>query len=752
MAEPTENKKQNALSISIVILGWVAMLIFAFHASTHQVKAGDTWVAMACGRHITNHGVNTVEPFSANSHNAGPTQEEIKTWPEWAQWITEKVGLETATYWHPTGWVNQNWLTHVIFYWLTHKSPFADADTFSFNTLVYWKFAICILAVICVYFTGRLLGAHPALSAASACFALFVGRTFLDIRPAVFSNLLVAVFLLILALTTYRNILYIWLLVPLAVFWCNVHGGYIYAFIMLAPFVVFSILTSLFPKQFSSMGPKGVRHTVGAGFAALMAVILFNPFRLTNLTHVLVIAFSKHAEMWRRVLEWHPAFEWKNPVGSAVPFLVLLILAGVLLALWLFSRFLKPGFMKINLPLMVIAALTIYMAVNSRRFIPIAAIATCPILAMLAHQILRALRKPLPYILKFSLTLAGLVFILAFSISGALKFKSVYLDPWPRDQKYNSMFMRMTLSDSKPFAACRFINDNKLEGNIFSFWTEGGFIAWSQTPDPETGKTPVQLFIDGRAQAAYEPRIFKLYSNTMLGGPTGYTAARKKRKLTAKDYTEIGSWLDKQLKTYDTSVALMPSSEFKKPFVKGLERNPNWSLVYIDNEQKVFIDKTTIQGEELIEGIFNGKTLYPDNFSKNLILAHYMFMQSQSKENDENKRLEFATKGLRSAILAFQLDPSPVPMTQVIWAARFAELRPQVNDLCEKYIAHLRKNKHYFERQSGHINRAAAAATAAGYLQKIAQKEKNIKAAQTYLTIKSEYRSQIRKLSKKIRW
>jgi hypothetical protein len=33
----------------------------------------------------------------------------------WAQWITDKVGLETVKYWHPTGWVNQNWLTHVIF-------------------------------------------------------------------------------------------------------------------------------------------------------------------------------------------------------------------------------------------------------------------------------------------------------------------------------------------------------------------------------------------------------------------------------------------------------------------------------------------------------------------------------------------------------------------------------------------------------------------------------------------------------------
>ena len=258
MADSLENRKSEIFSGWPMIIGWLAMLIFALHASTHMVAAGDTWVALACGRHFWNHGVNTVEPFSANSHKAGPTLEEIKTWPDWAQKLTDKVGLKTVQYWHPTGWVNQNWLTHVIFYWLAYKSPFADAATNSFNTLVYWKFTIYILAVICVYFTARLLGVNPAIAAVFACFAMFTGRSFIDIRPAGFSNLLVAVFMLILVLTTYRNILYIWLIVPLAVFWCNVHGGYIYLFIMLVPFIFLNLLTAASKKWFVSIGLRGL--------------------------------------------------------------------------------------------------------------------------------------------------------------------------------------------------------------------------------------------------------------------------------------------------------------------------------------------------------------------------------------------------------------------------------------------------------------------------------------------------------------
>jgi len=93
----------SALCCLSSVICFLAMLIFAFHACTHMVGAGDTWVAMACGRHFINHGVDTVEPFSANSHKAGPTEEDINTWPNWAQWITDKVGLETVKYWHPTG-------------------------------------------------------------------------------------------------------------------------------------------------------------------------------------------------------------------------------------------------------------------------------------------------------------------------------------------------------------------------------------------------------------------------------------------------------------------------------------------------------------------------------------------------------------------------------------------------------------------------------------------------------------------------
>lgn len=966
-----------ALSGWPMILGWLAMLIFALHASTHMVGAGDTWVAMACGRHFINHGVDTIEPFSANAHKAGPTEEEIKTWPNWAQWITHKVGIKTVKYWHPTGWVNQNWLTHVMFYWLTHLSPVADAKNFSFNTLVYWKFAIYIITVICVYYTGRLLGVNPALSAVFACFAMFVGRSLLDIRPAGFSNLLVSVFLLVLVLTTYRNILYIWLVVPLTVFWCNVHGGYIYVFIMLVPFVVLNLLSNISQKRFVSIGLKGVYHTIAAGLVTLVAVIVFNPFHLTNLTHTYLISASKHAKMWRTVNEWHPAFSWSNPVGQGFPFFVLFILSigylafrflipllmpkllkapkneleaqekrfevlltifgcvaavficwvtfisfsfvkadaasfllcavfvGILLlsiyksvhfiyliigltllALWsgdanagysgryiysfvilpvyviiyiivsLFSKTVRfrlrdiafvamttvvslllmiiifnpfkfkmplsnaweqflnlrriwapeyernleinykylfrvlyivnigsiviwlalsylrklfsllPGekrqapqivqyeLPKIDLPLITIAALTIYMAYSSRRFIPIAAIAACPFMAMFVDQIIctisaalnfykhRSLSvSPMPYNLQLFFIFAGAIAVMTFGTWWGLKFKYVYLDPWPSDARLNSIFMRMTASPSKPFDACKFIKDNKLEGKMFNYWTEGGFIAWGQEPDPNTGRTPLQLFMDGRAQAAYEPKVYYIWSGIMAGGPIVQNAMIRK---TTPDYVKVGQWINEQLKKQNVWVVLMPLSDpdvYNGPFLKGIETdNPNWSLAFFNNTEKLFIDVTTPQGKELFERISNGKALYPDEFSRDLIIAY-------NKLNGTEKK-----QGLDFAINAFKLNPSQAPIQIILYAAGYPYLQPLVENFCKNYFDEFTKDKDLYAKQNGYLNRLWAALLTGRYLRVNAAKQGNIELAQFYDVKMKEYNDEQEPLVKGKRW
>ncbi len=866
-----------------MIIGWVAMIIFALHSSTHMVAAGDTWVAMACGRHFINHGVDTVEPFSANSHDPGPTREDVKKWPDWARTITNWVGFDTVKKWHPTGWINQNWLTHVLFYWLTHLSPVADADTWCFNTLVYWKFALYILTVICVYYTGRLLGAHPALSAAFACFAMFVGRTFFDIRPAGFSNLLVAVFLLILALTTYRNALYIWLCVPLAVLWCNLHGGYLYIFIIFIPYFLFNLhalpkkwticississwllllmfnmvkmeasvgrpfmwislivlvliaagiiithmsmirshfiygfytfawlivgllLITTFRDEVSALSNLGIflgllsvmlivtlgrnllvpvratapAHIFGAGLAGLVFSIIFNPFHFTNLTHTFVISVSEHAEMWRGVNEWHPAFEWSNPVGDEIPFFFMFLICCIVLVLWALTlAYLKDetnklkgqknrksaGFKwpRVDLAMIVIAVITVYMAICSRRFITIGAIAACPLLAAFIYQIIcsiSAIRNyrrngrfevnAMPASLQVYLIFAAIAVVSFFGLFWGLKFKHVYLDPWPTDTKLTSVFMRMTASDVKPFYAGEFIRDNQLEGKMFNYWTEGGFIAYAQDPDPETGRTPLRLFMDGRAQAAYEPAAYKEWSNIMFGGQITHLrrkdAKARGRRLNSKDYLAIGNWISEQLERHHVWVVMMPRKEFNNVFVKGVQHSPDWRVAFVNGKQILFVDMKTERGKKLFDGIITGETIYPDSFSENLTKS-YRYLNHRVNGGFDR------AKGLSHAIKACKENPSSMPMQVIVRASKFKSIAPRVYNFCRNYFDEFMENKKKWSKEDGYHNRMLAALIASSYLKTVAHNQKNEQLENFYIKEINKMQDKLNQIRDARRW
>ena len=960
-------QKRRSLSGWPMVIGLIAMLIFALHAGTHMVGAGDTWVALACGRHFYNHGVDTNEPFSANSHRVGPTAAEIATWPEWAQTIAGKVGIDTVKYWHPTGWVNQNWLTHVIFHWLAYHSPFADGPSLSFNSLMYLKFAIYILTVICVYYTGRVMGAHPALSAVAACAAMFIGRSFLDIRPAGFSNLMVAVFMLVLVLSIYRNYLYIWLILPATIFWANLHGGYIYIFMVLAPVVAIRLLGILWRKaavtleltatlsknQLPGTTPPAIWHTMAAGAAAFAASIILNPFHLTNLTHTFQISISANAEGWRNVHEWWPAFRWDNPVGTAFPFLVMMVVGIGLVVIWVFSRLLIPkqqikspkqqggnqpknfnvianavGFAgallviwatmisfsftdaspvsfllsglfvgilwasvfanvhfiylilpfglfalytadasqgytgryivpfitvpfycalfgvgsrlsrkpaysmlnivyvlaaavvtllisaatvnpfkftqpiwhleqfvnlhrlwqlvyeanleityanlfpvlyginalcvvawlvapyvkvllrdifassagssapaegvyqvpKIDLALVVIAAMTVYMALRSRRFIPISGYVTCPLIALLTDQIIQTVaasinfrkfgRLTLPRMsveLQRWLIAGSVVLVGGLGAGWGLKFKNVYIDPWPTETKLTSAFIRMTASAAKPFDACRFITDNKMRGNMFNYWTEGGFIAWGQTPDAD-GHTPLQLFMDGRAQAAYNYNAYMLWSDVMSGGPVVQKARIRNQNLTVDDYVQTGEWLDSRLKQFKVWVVLMPSNQFDTPFVKGLEHNPSWRLVYLDDKQKLYVDISTPRGLEIFNGIDGGNTIYPEEYYRNIMIAHNTLVFNSTPEQ--------IARGLQCAFSAFEKSPTRTPVQLIqIYYERYPQFRPQIDTFWQKALDDFHLNKQKYLSSDGYYFRAVGALMAMGHLQPAASKE-----------------------------
>jgi len=310
----------------------------------------------------------------------------------------------------------------------------------------------------------------------------------------------------------------------------------------------------------------------------------------------------------------------------------------------------------------------------------------------------------------------GAAAVLFFGIWWGLKFKRVYLDPWPADpsSKLSNVFMRMTASDAKPFYATKFIKDNKLSGKMFNYWTEGGFVAWGQEPDPKTGKTPLQLFMDGRAQAAYNRPAFDTWTLIMSGGPPMREVYVRGRAATDEDYRKAGLWISQQLRSYDVWTTLMPAAQFNNNFVRSIEQNPEWRIVFMNNKQEMFVDYDSPKGRALYDGVMTGETVFPDKFSEALTKGHILLKFGPTIEEKK--------MGVDYCIQAFSLNESPAPvLDMILLGAAYVQIRPQVTKFCEAWYKDFCEKQDEYRKQNGYRLKVEAVRLACIHLQKIAE-------------------------------
>jgi hypothetical protein len=442
------------------------------------------------------------------------------------------------------------------------------------------------------------------------------------------------------------------------------------------------------------------------------------------------------------------------------------IIGWVVLALWIVARFFKPAVQrqrrsreavkeppgqyqwpKIDLTTIVIAAFTVNMAVKSRRFIPVAAIAACPLIAIWIEQSVKMigsricfnrtgkLTAPVVPLLWRKYILAVLLATTMFlGIIWGAKFKRIYLDPWHRDGVRDSIFMRMTASNLKPFEICQFIRDNNLKGKVFNYWTEGGALAFGQRPDPETGRTSLRLFMDGRSQAAYEHKDFNRWRYIKGGGPYYFEAAQagRAKKLTSKDKEKIGKWIDGQLKSANAWMVIMPSAERKSHFVQCLQTMGNWRIAFINDRQQMLVDVNTDMGRDLIVNLGDPeKVKFPDEFSRMLTLG-----SNALRSRDPSA----VAQGYSFAKRAFDIFPCQASAMLMSLAGTRSTTAQRIAQDLARFLDDFIKNRETYSKQGGHEQRLLAAWISANHMMQLG---KNLK-------LKPEMIKKYKKLSEQL--
>jgi hypothetical protein len=308
-----------------------------------------------------------------------------------------------------------------------------------------------------------------------------------------------------------------------------------------------------------------------------------------------------------------------------------------------------------------------------------------------------------------SLTAVAAIVFVSLGTFWGLKFKRIYLDPWPQDAVNDSLFMRMTASHLKPMNISEFMRDNELSGKMFNYWTEGGAIAFGQKPDPETGEIPLKLFMDGRAQAAYNHEKFVLWSYIHAGGKTAFEIARSGRRPTKSDYIKIGREIDTLLGKYDVWVTVMPVTQLNSNFIKGITTHKDWKVTYLDDEQMMLVDTDTAKGKDLFNRVISAEAKFPNEFAKNLTLSRNL-LRTNSKQLIE-RGFEYAGK-------AFEQKKTHTALIEIINAGRYNFLREKVKKILKDFIDDFLANRQEYRSQGGYMKRTIAAFYAANYYAK----------------------------------
>jgi hypothetical protein len=390
-----------------------------------------------------------------------------------------------------------------------------------------WKFACTALTIVFIADTEAETGAPPTLQLAVLLVAALGLVLQAQFRPQMFTFMMLAGLLALLARDNYRRDAPLWLAMPMMALWANLHAGFFLGVIALGVYAGVATLSDL---AAGDGWRRGVR--LGLVTAAATGATLANPLGVTlwqAVAHTLVQPYTRGAiSEWQStasamVQQWHAAH------SSLFFFLpAVLFSAGLAIAFALTAR---GG----DLPLIAIAAMMAVGAwLSARNMALVAVTASGPLarhLALVGERLRRGAAIPARSPVNQWLILALCAFL---AVQGGLFSGQLALDR------------------SYPAGALAFMREHHLHGNVLSEWEWGGYLIWHGAPADK-------VFVDGRSDSVhpiYVIRDFLLFRFGLSGG---------------------GRVLD----SYPNDFVLISTDD--KPARRLMDRRTDWKLVYRDN-------------------------------------------------------------------------------------------------------------------------------------------------------------------------
>ncbi len=245
--------------------------------------------------------------------------------------------------------------------------------------------------------------------------------------------------------------------------------------------------------------------------------------------------------------------------------LMLLVLAAVIVLTMFARRMERPTAVQISQVIFetFLATMVVYMAVNSRRFCPLACLVVAPLLAAQASWAL-GLRKWI-----WPTTLAALAILVPVMILG----RGVLLNYLPGNPSIPAGSVPQKMWQyhlAFPPKAVEFVNLNdEIRGRVFNEWRWEGFLRWTSPK--------LSLFMGGRAQQVYDETTFLLRMAVLQGELSPDEASQGYKSLVGPGDANV-------------QVAVLPPPPGQEARAKEvLAEGSPWRAIYKDANTAVYV-------------------------------------------------------------------------------------------------------------------------------------------------------------------
>tara|TARA_R110000823_G_scaffold119998_14_gene244489 strand:- start:26290 stop:28017 length:1728 start_codon:yes stop_codon:yes gene_type:complete len=430
--DPAANARYTRLSaLLLLVAGALMYLSFGYT----EMAGSDMWWHVAAGRELVQTG---------------------------SLWMVDDWSYTALSH----TWLNHEWLADLVYYGI--------AAQWGVESLVYWKWLVIVVTFTLLQLAlARVSGSHFA-GFLCAVGAAAIAAPFLDVRPHLYTLLFFSLLMYLLLRRRPRPLL----LALIFVIWVNMHGGFFFGLMALG------IL--LFPWRDLRLGT--LRSAALVGLLCAFAAVL-NPSGFGTFLYPLKYAFDETSP-FRSLAEWLPP---NAPGGIRSPLFFVFQWAPLAALLYLLPEVRK----RTGLPWegLALTALTLAMALTSRRFIPIFAISLAVLLAPLFGLGLRAL--------------SGRLVAVPVAIV-ALLLAAWRVLPYPLQAA--PAFHYLVAEYSYPVDTLNFMRANDLQGKLFAYYNWGGYVHWRSDGD-------LKVYIDGRADTLFDADTYLKYVFVLRSRP-----------------------------------------------------------------------------------------------------------------------------------------------------------------------------------------------------------------------------------------